>query len=628
MIARRRHDAGVHTRPRRGASLVNRITLAAVLAVLACAAIVGAVATWLAIHGLERQARQTLAIVSNTSAARLGDWIAANQRLVSSVVPAALASPDALPPPASPVDSPELDARLQQGLTQQVSAGPYHAAFMAFEADHRYVRVPAEPMPKGYNPTERPWYKQAVAQGTPMIPPPYRDVNNHEMTMTFEQVVRRNGKVLGVLGALTSLADVTKIIAAIKPTPHSYAFVVDGQGRILIHPDTDLVLKPARVAMPWLPAAKDEGAVPVLGNDGRRAWVRTAAIPNSDWKLTVVCDRADTLAGLNTLVGSIALTALLIVAGLALLLARWLGRTLAPLRQVRDAMVEVADGHGDLTTRIQAQGTDEVSEIAGAFNAFAETLRRIMAEVQAASAQVKLAADEIAAGNQDLSSRTELQAGAIQESAGSMHQITEVSASNASHAHQANRIAQETAALAEAGGLKVYEVVSTMHGITESSRRIGEIIGVIDGIAFQTNILALNAAVEAARAGEQGRGFAVVASAVRNLAQRSAGAARDVRALIGQSATGVAQGAARVDAAGQTIARVVHAVRIVSDLMAQIVDATEQQSGGIRQVMNAVSYIDTMTQQNAALVEQASAAAQSLRDQSSRLTQAVGRFRT
>ena len=348
---------------------------------------------------------------------------------------------------------------------------------------------------------DRPWYKQAVAQGTPTVPAPYRDVNLNEMTVTFAQVVKRDGKVLGVLGALTSLADVTKIIEAVKPTPNSYAFVIDGQGRILIHPDADLVLKPAQEALPWFLLGTGAGAALAINDHGRRAWLWTAAIPNSDWKLAVVIDRADTLVGLNTLIGSITIAALLVVAGVALLLTHWLRCNFAPLRRVRDAMVDVAGGKGDLTTRLQVNGSDEVSEIAAAFNVFTETLRRIMAEVQAASAEVKLAADEIASGNENLSSRTELQASTIQESASSMHQITEVSASNASHAREANRIAQDTVALAEAGGIKVSEVVSTMQGITESSRRIEKIIGVIDGIAFQTNILALNAAVGAARGG-------------------------------------------------------------------------------------------------------------------------------
>jgi methyl-accepting chemotaxis protein len=195
-------------------------------------------------------------------------------------------------------------------------------------------------------------------------------------------------------------------------------------------------------------------------------------------------------------------------------------------------------------------------------------------------------------------------------------------------AHTANQLATSAAAVAARGGAVVSQVVSTMDEINSSSKKIADIIGVIDGIAFQTNILALNAAVEAARAGEQGRGFAVVASEVRTLAQRSGEAARDIRALIQKSTQDVETGAARVDDAGRTISQVVESVRSVSSLMARIVEATQQQTGGIGEVNNAVNQIDQMTSQNAALVEEASAAATSLSDQSSRLVEAVGRFRT
>jgi len=300
----------------------------------------------------------------------------------------------------------------------------------------------------------------------------------------------------------------------------------------------------------------------------------------------------------------------------------------APLRKVRDAMVAVAGGGGDLTSRIAVSHNDEVGQIARAFNDFTESLRGIIHEVKQASSEVKTAAHEIATGNADLSSRTESQASSIQQSASSIQQLHSSTMANAESAREANRIAHEAAALATEGGNKVSEVIATMGGITASSKRIGEIIGVIDSIAFQTNILALNAAVEAARAGEQGRGFAVVASEVRTLAQRSGDAARDIRQLIQKSTEDVETGASRVDDAGRTISQVVESVRSVSALMALIVEATQQQTGGIGEVNNAVNQIDQMTSQNAALVEQAAAAATSLSDQSSRLVDAVGRFRT
>jgi methyl-accepting chemotaxis protein len=614
-------------------SLVHRICCIAIMAVLVCAAILGAIATWLAMRSLERQAEDTLKIVGVSSAVRIGDWITANQRLIASTVPAALTSPAALPSAAADPHSPQStgdvspDARLQQALQQTLSAGDYRIAFMAFERDARYVRAPAGPMPAGYNPTERVWYKQAVALGKPTIPTPYQDVQLHELNVTFEQPVQQGKTLLGVIGAIKPLTDVVKIIAAVKPTEHSYAFVMDGAGLVLIHPQPGFVLKPLTTVMPWFPL-DPAGAVLAAHDGSRKVWVRTVPVPHSDWQLAVVLDQADTLTGLHTLVMSMLAAILLVAALAALAIVGWLRRSFAPLRQMRDAMVNVAAGRGDLTTCFDVVGTDEVSQIADAFNRFNEALRRIMTEVQSAGAEVKHAAQEIAIGNQDLSSRTEMQAHTVQASAASMSRIAQAATSNAAHAQQANGIAQEMATLAQAGGSKVADVVATMHEITGSSKRIGEIIGVIDGIAFQTNILALNAAVEAARAGEQGRGFAVVAGEVRSLAQRSAQAARDIRGLITQSSATVAAGAARVDDAGRTMSKVVESVHAVSQLMAQIVGATAQQSDGIGEVSHAVSQIDLMTQQNAALVEQAAAAAESLRDQSTRLMDAVGRFRT
>jgi methyl-accepting chemotaxis protein-1 (serine sensor receptor) len=240
---------------------------------------------------------------------------------------------------------------------------------------------------------------------------------------------------------------------------------------------------------------------------------------------------------------------------------------------------------------------------------------------------VASASSQIATGNSDLSMRTEQQASALQETAASMEQLGTAVRHNADNASQANQLARGASEVAQRGGDVVGEVVETMRGINESSRRIGDIIGVIDGIAFQTNILALNAAVEAARAGEQGRGFAVVAGEVRNLAQRSAEAAREIKQLIAASVERVERGTAQVDRAGATMKEIVGAVGRVTDIMGEISSASAQQSAGVAQVGNAVGQMDTATQQNAALVEQSAAAAESLRGQARELVEAVAVFR-
>ncbi|HEX7689272.1 MAG TPA: methyl-accepting chemotaxis protein, partial [Burkholderiaceae bacterium] len=538
--------------------------------------------------------------------------------------------PDAAASAAAPAAPAADDTALRAALGQATVAGNFRTTYMGYDADKRFVQVPPQKLPDGYDPTARPWYKAAAAADKPVVTEPYKDASFGDLTVTFALPVKADGKLVGVLGADKSLAEVVKTVAAIKPSENSYAFILDKDGRILVHPNTDYALKPLAEAVPGLAAVATAPVNQIVEtNDGTRdLWVRTEAIPGTDWRLAVALDKSAAMAGLGTLVGSIAFAALGVVAVVALLLATVLRAWFAPLRKVRDAMVAVAGGGGDLTSRIAAPSDDEVGQIAHAFNDFTDSLRGIIREVQQASAEVKTAANEIATGNADLSARTESQASSIQQSASSIAQLHQTTLANADSAREANRIAQEAATLAAEGGTKVGEVIETMGGITSSSKRIGEIIGVIDSIAFQTNILALNAAVEAARAGEQGRGFAVVAGEVRTLAQRSGEAARDIRQLIQKSTEDVEAGATRVDDAGRTISQVVESVRSVSALMARIVEATQQQTGGIGEVNNAVTQIDQMTSQNAALVEEASAAASSLRDQSARLVDAVGRFRT
>ena len=279
---------------------------------------------------------------------------------------------------------------------------------------------------------------------------------------------------------------------------------------------------------------------------------------------------------------------------------------------------------GDLTQPI---ATRYPQSVAASLEAMRVKMAQVVGDVRAGVDSVRTASGEIAVGNQDLSSRTEQQASSLQQTAASMEQMTGSVRQNAEVARQASVIAANASQVAEKGGSVVGQVVATMDEITASSRRIADIIGVIDGIAFQTNILALNAAVEAARAGEQGRGFAVVAGEVRNLAQRSAQAAKEIKALIGSSVDRVDAGAVLVTEAGATIREVVGQVQRVNQLIAEITHATGEQSSGLSQVNEAVSQLDRATQQNAALVEQSAAAAQSLQDQAQALAQAVRVFK-
>jgi methyl-accepting chemotaxis protein-1 (serine sensor receptor) len=296
-----------------------------------------------------------------------------------------------------------------------------------------------------------------------------------------------------------------------------------------------------------------------------------------------------------------------------------------PLGEAVEAARSVAGG--DLRTNIVVRGDDETGQLLLALKEMSGSLQRIVAEVRGGAETIAVASSQIAKGNLDLSARTEAQAGAIEETASSMEELTTTVQQNADNARQASQLAISAVDVAARGGKVVEQVVGTMESISASSRKIVDIIGVIDGIAFQTNILALNAAVEAARAGEQGRGFAVVASEVRNLAQRSATAAKEIKALIGESVDCVAAGNRLAGEAGATMGEIVASVRHVMDIIAEISSASQEQGAGIGQVNTAIGEMDAATQQNAALVEEAAAAAQSLRDQTVALTEVVSVFK-
>ena len=321
------------------------------------------------------------------------------------------------------------------------------------------------------------------------------------------------------------------------------------------------------------------------------------------------------------LIGVLALVAVAIV-------LVWFGiqRTLiVPLNRLIDSIKHIAGG--DLARSIDVHGTNEMGQLAASLKHMQGELVRTVGNVRQGANAIYSGASEISAGNNDLSSRTEQQAASLEETAASMEQLTATVKQNAENARQASHLALSASETAQKGGKVVANVVQTMHDIAGSSQKIADITSVIDGIAFQTNILALNAAVEAARAGEQGRGFAVVAGEVRNLAQRSAQAAKEIKGLIEDSVNRVDMGSVLVESAGETMGDIVSAVTRVTDIMGEIASASDEQSRGIDQVGQAVSEMDRVTQQNAALVEESASAAAALEEQASMLTQAVSVFR-
>ncbi|MAF03945.1 MULTISPECIES: methyl-accepting chemotaxis protein [Herbaspirillum] len=490
----------------------------------------------------------------------------------------------------------------------------------------------AEGLPAGYDPTARPWYKQAVAAGKPVLTKPYTDVATKKPMVSFTAPVMQNGQRVGVVAAAMFLDGVSEVVRAIHPTPASYAFLVDRDGLMLAHPDGQWVNKPAKewnaeLTPERLQSLGGDDKVSALQLDGAAKLIKGIPIKGTEWTLMLAMDKADVTAGMRNATRS-ALIALVLVALVAAgIMSVITTAVFQRLSRVRRAMDSLSSGNGDLTLRLDEDGKDELTQISRSFNQFVNQITGILQDVRRSSDTVKISSTEIASGNQDLSARTEQQAGALEETASAMEQLTSTVQQNSESARRANELAGNASRIAAQGGEVVGNVVSTMEAINASSRQIADIITVIDGIAFQTNILALNAAVEAARAGEQGRGFAVVASEVRSLAQRSAQAAKEIKQLIDNSVSKVADGGVLVAQAGQTMEQIVASIRDVSVIVSEIAHASSEQNGGIQEVNLAITHIDEGTQQNAALVEQAAAAAKSLQDEAHRLSVLVGGFK-
>ncbi|NBV15757.1 methyl-accepting chemotaxis protein [Janthinobacterium sp.] len=345
------------------------------------------------------------------------------------------------------------------------------------------------------------------------------------------------------------------------------------------------------------------------------------------WSVELNFPKSVATASARELMTYTLIVALLCAAATAGILILVVNQLTRPLRTLGRTMTDLSSGDADLRVKLEVKGTDELAVIGKGFNQFVEKIHAVLLQVQASADNVARASAEIAQGNNDLSARTEQQASSLEETAASVEELTGTVKENADHARQANQLAASASSVAQKSGEVVGKVIETMTSINDSSNKIVDIISVIDGIAFQTNILALNAAVEAARAGEQGRGFAVVATEVRNLAQRSAAAAKEIKLLIDDSVGKVAAGSKLVDEAGATMEQVVDSVRKVTAIIADISVATTEQSDGIAQVNQALAQMDGVTQQNAALVEEAAAAAESLQDQASHLADVVSVFK-
>jgi len=560
---------------------------------------------------------QSLALldeVAQGQAQAIGGWVEVQQNIIESLKPAvALDDPRAF-------------------LAQAAQSGSMDLAYIGHQ-DKRMLQHKDMPLSEGYDPTQRPWYQQASGSDKVVLTEPYIDDSTKKPVITFAKAVKEGGQTTAVVASDVYMDGVVATLKRIKPTPSGFALLVSSDGRVMAHPNPALLLKPATELAPVLTPAglktlSAAGTGWLEGQAGDQALLlRGAPVVGTDWMLVVASDAGEALAPLKSLLLKAVGVTVVMVALAGALMGGMVSRMLGGLHRTREAMDEVGAGGGDLTRRLPAEGEDEVAQIANAFNTFAEKLQGIMRDVNASTGSIGTASSEIAMGAQDLSQRTEQTASNLQQASSAMDNLTAAVRQTAESATTANQLAASAAEAAAKGGSVVGQVVSTMQDINASSRRISDIIGVIDGIAFQTNILALNAAVEAARAGEQGRGFAVVAGEVRSLAQRSAEAAKEIKGLIGASVERVAAGSSLVQEAGAAMDEIVAGVRRVSDIIGEISAAAREQSEGIGSVNATMNQLDQATQQNAALVEESAAAAESLKDQAQRLAAIIAVFK-
>ncbi|MGB9992091.1 methyl-accepting chemotaxis protein [Massilia sp. SM-13] len=504
--------------------------------------------------------------------------------------------------------------------------------FMPYYVRKAGATIEVEPIVFAANAAENAWYEGPKQTHRLTLTEPYTyPVSGKPVAMASMVVpVVAGGKFYGVASADFMLGKLGDMLEQINKVEGASLALVSNGGVYASHP-----------APAW--TGKTASDIPAAGRDAVRAGrayeyssadgfihllqpvrVHSEAAP---WAIKLSFPSSVAFAAAHRLISYTVVVAALCTLGAAVILVMVLIHLMQPLRALAVTMENLASGNADLRVRLAVRGGDELAVISASFNSFVAKINRVLARVDSTAAVVAAAGEEISQGNADLSARTEQQATALQQTAASIEQLTGTVRQNADNAGQARQLALSASEVATRSGQLVANVVETMQSIDASSHKVVDIIAVIDGIAFQTNILALNAAVEAARAGEQGRGFAVVASEVRNLAQRSAQAAREIKVLIANSASHVARGSDLVGEAGDTMGKVVDVVQQVTDMISEIAAASVEQASGISQVNQAITSMDGVTQQNAALVEEAAAASERLREQGRLLLSLVGEFR-
>ena len=596
-------------------SLRARILLAALTAIT-LALIVNGVASYYTVqqHNTQQVARNLDAVVRGNSSA-LHEWMASRSTMLNGMEEAISSN----------------DPRI--ALRQLTTSGDFMATYLSLADSGETIFFNGWEPPADFDPRERPWYQAAAAAQDTIVTAPYVDAQSGDLVVTFARPFYQNNQLQAVVGADVNIRDMIAIVQDISPTPSSFGFLTTGDGSLIAHPNSELALEPTTVLSDELNAAYIEQLANTkqpqqMQLEGSSKLLLSRPIGgNSDWQLVVALDEAEATAGLRAIATTSIVTLLIVAAITAVVFGMLLSLLLRRLLGVRNAMDNIASGEGDLTQRLPEEGNDEVAQIASAFNRFVGKMEEVLIDVRTSSESVHHAANEIAMGGQDLSRRTDNAASSLQQTSASVEQITSTVQHTAASAQEANKLSHAATEVAKEGGQMVSNVVTTMEDISDASNKIGEIVTLMNSIAFQTNLLALNASVEAARAGEHGRGFAVVADEVRKLAGRSSDAANDIQKLIEDSQTKVNNGTSLVRNAGSTMKDIVDHITRVTDVLEEINAATSEQSDGIKQVNIAVAELDRMTQENAAMVEESTTAAEQLKEQADHLTGTISSFK-
>ena len=535
------------------ATLRFRILLAALIAIV-LALVINGIASYSTVkHHNAQQVAQNLEAIIRGNTQALEEWVASRSTMLNGMEEAISSN----------------DPRI--ALRQLTTSGDFMATYLSLADSGETIFFNGWEPPADFDPRERPWYQAAAAAQDTIVTAPYVDAQSGDLVVTFARPFYQNNQLQAVVGADVNIRDMVAIVQDISPTPSSFGFLTTGDGSLIAHPNSELALEPTTVLSDELNAAYIEQLANTkqpqqMQLEGSSKLLLSRPVGgNSDWQLVVALDEAEATAGLRAIATTSIVTLLIVAAITAVVFGLLLSLLLRRLLGVRNAMDNIASGEGDLTQRLPEEGNDEVTQIARAFNRFVGKMEEVLIEVRTSSEAVHHAANEIAMGGQDLSRRTDNAASSLQQTSASVEQITSTVAHTAASAQEANQLSHAASEVAKNGGQVVSNVVTTMEDISQASNKIGEIVTLMNSIAFQTNLLALNASVEAARAGEHGRGFAVVADEVRKLAGRSSDAASDIQKLIEDSQSRVNNGTSLVREAGSTMHDIVEHITRVRD---------------------------------------------------------------